>query len=100
MNGICNSSDLLEELEYQEYLEHLKEFERNGFKKEFPELGLTIRKLTPKECWRLMGFDDEDFEKAKDNLNKTLYNGKDKSNSQLYKQARKQYCSSCVREYI
>ena len=25
---------------------------------------LRIRKLTPKECWRLMGFDDEDFEKA------------------------------------
>jgi site-specific DNA-cytosine methylase len=25
---------------------------------------LRIRKLTPKECWRLMGFDDEDFHKA------------------------------------
>ena len=25
-----------------------------------------IRKLTPKECWRLMGFTDEDFNKAKD----------------------------------
>ena len=25
-----------------------------------------IRKLTPKECWRLMGFTDEDFFKAKD----------------------------------
>ncbi len=23
-----------------------------------------IRKLTPRECWRLMGFTDEDFEKA------------------------------------
>ena len=39
--------------------------------------GLRIRKLTPKECWRLMGFDDEDFEKA----------AKVNSNSQLYKQA-------------
>lgn len=36
-----------------------------------------IRKLTPKECWRLMGFSDDDFEKAR------LYC----SNSQLYKQA-------------
>lgn len=36
-----------------------------------------IRKLTPKECWRLMGFDDSDFEKAE----------KVNSNSQLYKQA-------------
>ena len=38
---------------------------------------LRIRKLTPKECWRLMGFDDEDFEKAQ----------KFNSNTQLYKQA-------------
>ncbi len=38
---------------------------------------LRIRKLTPKECWRLMGFDDEDFEKA-EQVN---------SNAQLYKQA-------------
>ena len=36
-----------------------------------------IRKLTPKECWRLMGFSDEDFEKA----------AKVNSNTQLYKQA-------------
>lgn len=39
--------------------------------------GLRIRKLTPKECWRLMGFDDEDFEKA----------SQVNSNAQLYKQA-------------
>lgn len=38
---------------------------------------LRIRKLTPKECWRLMGFDDADFEKAE----------KFNSNTQLYKQA-------------
>lgn len=38
---------------------------------------IRIRKLTPKECWRLMGFDDEDFEKAE----------KVNSNTQLYKQA-------------
>ncbi len=36
-----------------------------------------IRKLTPLECWRLMGFSDEDFRKAAE-VN---------SNSQLYKQA-------------
>lgn len=36
-----------------------------------------IRKLTPKECWRLMGFSDSDFEKAQ----------KVNSNAQLYKQA-------------
>lgn len=38
---------------------------------------LRIRKLTPKECWRLMGFDDQDYEKA------AAVN----SNTQLYKQA-------------
>ena len=37
-----------------------------------------IRKLTPKECWRLMGYTDEDFDKAKN---------AGVSNSQLYKQA-------------
>ena len=41
------------------------------------ESGLRIRKLTPKECWRLMGFEDTDFEKAE----------KVNSNTQLYKQA-------------
>lgn len=38
---------------------------------------IRIRKLTPKECWRLQGFTDEQFEKA------AAVN----SNSQLYKQA-------------
>ena len=39
---------------------------------------LKIRKLTPLECWRLMGFDDEDFYKAK---NVGI------SDTQLYRQA-------------
>lgn len=39
---------------------------------------MRIRKLTPLECWRLMGFDDEDFKKAQ---------AAGISNSQLYKQA-------------
>ena len=38
---------------------------------------MRIRKLTPRECWRLMGFDDLDYEKA----------SKVNSNTQLYKQA-------------
>ena len=37
---------------------------------------LALRKLTPKECWRLTGFDDEDFNKITGI-----------SNTQLYKQA-------------
>ena len=39
---------------------------------------IRIRKLTPKECFRLMGFSDRDFEAAKN---------AEISNSQLYKQA-------------
>lgn len=39
---------------------------------------LRIRKLTPKECFRLMGFGDEDFDKAKE---------AGISDTQLYKQA-------------
>ena len=38
---------------------------------------IRIRKLTPRECWRFMGFTDEDFDKAE----------KVNSNTQLYKQA-------------
>jgi DNA (cytosine-5)-methyltransferase 1 len=36
-----------------------------------------IRKLTPRECWRLMGYTDADFDKA----------SQVNSNTQLYKQA-------------
>lgn len=46
-----------------------------------------VRKLTQKECWRLMGFEDQDFERAKAAMNKNLYNGSDRCGSQLYKQA-------------
>ena len=70
-----------------------KKFEFNGFheNKPCPTLlatdykcpkcysdGYRIRKLTPKECWRLMGFTDDEFEKAKN---------AGVSNTQLYKQA-------------
>lgn len=46
--------------------------------KEINKDNFRIRKLTPKECWRLMGFSDEDFEKAENVPT---------SNTQLYKQA-------------
>jgi DNA (cytosine-5)-methyltransferase 1 len=49
---------------------------RNGIKCIYPDL--RIRKLTPKECWRLMGFDDADIDKC-------IEIGM--SNTQLYKQA-------------
>jgi len=47
---------------------------------------IRIRKLIPKECWRLMGFTDEDFEKAE----------KVNSNTQLYKQAGNSIVVNCL----
>jgi DNA (cytosine-5)-methyltransferase 1 len=47
---------------------------------------LSIRKLTPKECWRLMGFEDEDYERA----------SKVNSNTQLYKQAGNSIVVNCL----
>lgn len=41
------------------------------------EVRVRIRKLTPRECYRLMGFDDEDYDKASAVCSET----------QLYKQA-------------
>lgn len=46
-----------------------------------------IRKLTLLECWRLMDFDDEDYWKARGALEEIYYNGRDQSNSQMYKMA-------------
>lgn len=45
-----------------------------------------IRKLTPRECWRLMGFTDEDHDKA----------AKYVSASALYKQAGNSICTCCL----
>ena len=49
--------------------------QKDNYAVELPEY--RIRKLTPEECWRLMGCTVEDFHKA-EQVN---------SNSQLYKQA-------------
>jgi len=60
----------------------IKEATKKGYKEAYDGDSvnleqLKIRKLTPKECWRLMGFNNEVFNKAQQ-VN---------SNSQLYKQA-------------
>ena len=52
--------------------------------------GLRIRKLTPKEHFRLMGFDDTDFEKAK----------KVTCNSQLYKQTGNSIVVNVIEEIL
>lgn len=47
---------------------------------------IRIRKLIPLECWRLMGFTDEDFYKAEE-VN---------SNTRLYAQAGNSICVPCL----
>ena len=59
---------------YEDYSPTLRA-NRNGLK---VESDLKIRRLTPLECWRLMGFSDEDFKKAKES---------GISDTQAYKQA-------------
>ena len=59
--------------EYKDYSPTLRAA-RSGLK---VNQDFRIRKLTPRECFRLQGFTDEDFEKAQ----------KVNSNTQLYKQA-------------
>lgn len=45
-----------------------------------------VRKLTPKECWKVMGFTDKEFDKVEGKL----------SNTQLYKQAGNTICVPCL----
>ena len=54
------------------------------------ESNLRIRKLTPKECYRLMGFDDIDYDRATAVV----------SNSQLYKQAGNSICVPVIEHIL
>lgn len=60
---------------------------------------IRIRRLTPLECFRLMGFDDEDYFKAREALINKFYKGRDRSNSQMYKMAGNSIVVDCL-EYI
>lgn len=63
----------------RENIETAKGYEGRGVEKRH---SYRIRKLTTRECWRLMDFSDGDFEKAE----------KVASNTQLYKQAGNSIC--------
>lgn len=52
----------------------------------YKDNNLRIRKLTPKECWRLMGFHDEEYNRA----------AKVNSEAQLYKQAGNSIVVDCL----
>lgn len=70
-------------IEYEEYSPTLRA-ERSGLKVDDI---IRIRKLSPKECWRLMDFSDDDFDKAK---------AVGISNSQLYKIAGNSIVVACL----
>lgn len=84
-NGISTaitSSFMPNILEVKQNAEYEKVSCPTGFEKFIYEIDgelylIRIRKLTPRECWRLMGFTDADYEKAASVV----------SNTQLYKQA-------------
>ena len=61
--------------------------EAKEMKKAMLTPGVRVRKLTQLECWRLMGFEDQDFYKAQTAMNENIYGGNNRSGSQLYKQA-------------
>ncbi|WP_347178403.1 DNA (cytosine-5-)-methyltransferase [Clostridium perfringens] len=46
-----------------------------------------VRKLTPLECWRLVGFNTEDYWLVRKALEEQFYNGKDCNDTQMYKMA-------------
>lgn len=72
-----------------------KVIDRNSFfeisgvnmKEKFNADKIRIRKLTPKECWRLMGLNDNDCDKA---------SAVGMTNTQLYKQAGNGIITNCV----
>ncbi len=51
---------------------------------------ISIRKLTPREYWRLMGWIDEDIDK--------VIECKELSNTQLYKMAGNSIVVNCIKE--
>lgn len=58
--------------------------------------GMRIRRLTPRECWRLMDFPDEAFDRA----SQAEMGGKRMSETQLYKQAGNSICVGVLAEVL
>ena len=81
VGGIIDDTQGYDGVRYYNDLSPTLRSERSGLKT--LTNNLRIRKLTPLECWRLMGISDEDFYKAQ---------ASGVSNSQLYKQAGNAIC--------
>lgn len=59
-----------------------------------------IRRMTPLESFRLMGFEDSDYYKVKDRLETQYYKGKEKSDTQIYKMAGNSVVVQLIEEVI
>lgn len=80
--------------------EDYKTFIQDNYEKVVGDDYLIIRQMTTLEAFRLMGFKDEDFNKAREYLNETYHGGKDKSDTTLYKMAGNSIVVDVVEELL
>lgn len=80
--------------------EDYKTFIQDNIDKVVGDDYLIIRQMTTLEAFRLMGFKDQDFNKAREYLNDTYHGGKDKSDTALYKMAGNSIVVDVVEELL
>lgn len=76
------------------------EFVQNNRERLVGDDWFIIRQMTTSEAFKLMGFDTEDYEKARNALNNKYHKGKDKSDTQLYKMAGNSIVVEVIEELI
>jgi DNA (cytosine-5)-methyltransferase 1 len=77
------------------------EYNQDTLPKKYKVVGEWLtRQMSTLEAWRLMGFSDEDHNKAKEALNNQLHKGKDKSKKKLYDMAGNSIVVNVVEEIL
>lgn len=59
-----------------------------------------FRRMTPTESFKFMGFEEEDYLKAKKRLEEVHYNGKPRSDSQTYRMAGNSIAVNCIQAIL
>lgn len=59
-----------------------------------------FRRMTPAESFKFMGFEEEDYYKAKKRLEEVHYNGKPRSDSQTYRMAGNSIAVNCIQAIL
>ena len=88
-DNICGSLRTIDACGDKRVIEIATATTMSGRNNEYGKCEQRIRKLTPKECFRLQGFDDDSFRRAE----------KVNSNTQLYHQAGNSICVPVI-QYI